>query len=138
MTGHHRAQPPPKRGQHVNTRPAFCNTRGAPMVDRTAMPTSRPDSAALHYHDQESDGQPLVAVCCIEHLAMRGEAYASRLLVEQELCAGKIHRALNFGGGKGLRPAQFATATGLTYEQIRRAMRWRNRRIQQLRKDRLP
>jgi hypothetical protein len=120
----------------VNARPALCDTCGALLVDGTAMYASLPDSSAIHPSDPDADGQRVVAACCAEHLAVLCDEYAHRPFVQEELWAGKIDRALQAAGGKALPPAQLATATGLTHEQIQWAIRWRNRHIRQLRKDR--
>lgn len=96
--------------------------------DETALYSLAPDSSKVHPTNPRLDGKRLVVACGAEHLAELHANYAARPWIDEELWAGKIHRALEAAGGE-LKPDRLSAATGLTDEQLQRAAAWENQRI---------
>ncbi|MDJ0343383.1 hypothetical protein QMK19_19515 [Streptomyces sp. H10-C2] len=88
-----------------------------------------PDSSAIHARDPGKDGQRLIIVCSPEHLASLEEEYRRRPFVAEELWAGKISRALQGHPEDLLTPETLSAATGLSQEEIDRAVIWKMERI---------
>lgn len=106
----------------------ICDHCGAVVDDQTALYALVPDSSRVHPTNPRFDGKRLVVACGAEHLAELHADYDARPWIDEELWAGKIHRALE-AAGEGLKPDRLSAATDLTDEQLQRAVAWHNEQI---------
>ncbi|MCZ4101433.1 MULTISPECIES: hypothetical protein [unclassified Streptomyces] len=88
-----------------------------------------PDSSAVHARDPGKDGKRLIVVCSPEHLTALRDEYRRRPFVAEELWAGKISRALQGRPEDLIGPDTLSAATGLSAEEIDRAVIWKMERI---------
>ncbi|MEU0112601.1 hypothetical protein ABZ137_02450 [Streptomyces bobili] len=92
-----------------------------------------PDSSAAHPTLDWWDGLRLLTACGEPHLGRLREEYRRRPFVQEELWAAKIGQALA-GGSPALTLVQLACRTGLHEPEIRRAIVWHKRRLQEARR----
>lgn len=126
-----RGRPPRRTPGRVDERGStaeICDHCGAVVDDETALYSLAPDSSKVHPTNPRLDGKRLVVACSAEHLAKLHAEYDVRPWIDEELWAGKIHRALEAAGGE-LKPDRLSAATGLTAEQLQRAVAWHNEQI---------
>ncbi|GAA3048539.1 AsnC family protein [Streptomyces glomeratus] len=83
------------------------------------------DSSAIHAVDPRLNGKRMLVGCSREHLARLVEQYKCRPFVAAELWAGKIMRALQ-RHPEGISEEDLAAETGLSAEQVQRAVMWHN------------
>jgi hypothetical protein len=88
-----------------------------------------PDSSSVAADNRTPDGERQVVACSHDHLRSLLETYARRPFVDEELWTGKIRRAVAAGGGRPLHSPDLATLTGLSVEQVARALVWHNSRL---------
>jgi hypothetical protein len=116
-----------------------CEVCRAPVDDIAALSALLPDCAAVHPHDPRLDGRSLVTVCGWHHLELLRARYAARPFIDEELWAGQLARALRSDRLRGQRrrrrngrdplDQELAKLTGLTVDQVHRALAWRRARI---------
>ncbi|MCZ4124815.1 hypothetical protein [Streptomyces sp. H39-S7] len=108
--------------------PDICDFCGQPIGAQGRLDLV-PDSSAVHARDPDKDGRRLIVVCSPEHLGALRDEYSRRPFVPEELWAGKISRALQGRPGNLIGPEVLAAATGLSVEEIDRAVIWKMERI---------
>jgi hypothetical protein len=102
---------------------------GALVLDSSQWYALVRDSSAVHAVDPTCDGQRKVIGCSHEHLAELIDRYTRRRFVDAELWAGKVARALR-QHPKGISEEELVRETGLTADQIQRAVMWQNAEAQ--------
>jgi hypothetical protein len=107
----------------------FCDVCARNGDDVALIRALVPDSSAVHGDGGAPDGERQIIACGQEHLQQLLETYARRPFVDEELWTGKIRRAVAASSGRPLHSPELATLTGLTVDQVARALVWHNSRL---------
>ncbi|MFB7668523.1 hypothetical protein ACFC1R_32145 [Kitasatospora sp. NPDC056138] len=105
--------------------PELCDECGTVLDDGEELYALVPDSSALHAFDPDFDGKRVLTACSLDHLAELVEQYRRRPYVAEEQWAGKVCRALEHSG-EALTLEALALASGLSKDQVGRAVKWQN------------
>ncbi|WP_354638800.1 hypothetical protein [Kitasatospora camelliae] len=113
--------------------PELCDQCGSLIDPGEELFALVPDSSALHAWDPDFDGKRVLTACSIDHLAELVDQYRRRPFVVEEQWAGKVCRALE-QHGEPLNIDALAHASGLSADQVDRAVDWHNERARRWRK----
>jgi hypothetical protein len=114
--------------------PELCGVCGVVISNGVAgLRILLPDSSVVDPTDPTMDGRRRAVACCTEHLDALRSDYADRPFVDEELWAAKVECALRATENGELGRTQLMMATGLTIDQIRKAIAWRNQCLRTVR-----
>ena len=105
----------------------LCDVCGTALTAGEQLYALVPDSSAVHQAEPGLDGQRLIVACGPGHLAQLQDEYTRRPWADEELWAGQLARAIataSAGEPGAMTPATLLEATGLTRQQIERAITW--------------
>jgi hypothetical protein len=122
-------------GGGEDVQPDVCDLCGTAIADRTEYCAFVRDSSAIYWHDPVRAGRRMVVACSPDHLDQLIEKYRRRPFVEAELWAGKMARAMFWHSGEA-GEEELGAETGLSPEQIRQAVAWRDLEVERRRQPR--